>query len=313
MKIKRRVRGWDLWRDGVTFSFISSFLECREQTRLAYCELLNRKDDAYPLMYGSLIHWVLAKLSKKQNPDPAEIALEIAMYDHQYVRDTLTSEVKREQWKTLCALAQALLEGYVEHWAEDWSDKDWTALEQPFATPYKYSDGKETRIRGVRDGVFRSRRGRLWLFETKVKSRINHEQIKETLPWNLQVLLYLWSYPPPGILDGVVYNLVRWPSIRTGDLEKRLRKDIKDRPTYYFHRLHQEIGTSEVKQFEEQILRPVMEEIRMWYEGKLPHYMNPHALVNVYGKSRFYDYLLYGSTHLYKRRDKVFNEIEEIE
>ncbi len=325
-KPKPKPAGWDLWKDGVTYSFIASYLACREQTRLAFCEMLRKKEDAYPLSYGSCIHWCLAEMAKlSKKPNRKKVLEYIQAYRKRFVDGTMTSTTAQQNWERVEAIAEILLPGYVDYWSGDWTGKyrsdptvefvrpvKWIDLEESFKVPYEYPDGKVAWLRGKRDGIFWSESKRIWLFETKVKSQINYDMIREMLPWDFQVLFYMYTSNLP--ICGVVYNLVRWPGFRSQDIaqvQDKVRDDIEARPSYYFTRINTEIGKDEIATFKTTVLDPIMQEIRAWTEGKAPHFMNPMALTNRYGRSRFYEWIVYGNTNLYEQRETVFQEIEE--
>ena len=159
-------------------------------------------------------------------------------------------------------------------------------------------DGKKTFLLAVFDGCFYDKRKRLWLFETKTKSRIDEETLQDMILQDVQIMLSLWIIK--NVLDripsGVLYNVIRRPGqklLKDEPLKSffgRVEKDVSSPKRYdhYFKRWEFAIYWNEVEQWKKDFLDPVMMEIRMWFEGTLPTYVNPYSLVNQYGKCDLY-------------------------
>ena len=58
----KKVVGWNLWDDGVSQSFIGSYLFCRAQTRLPYLELWQSDGTSLPLEFANCGHWLFSKI-----------------------------------------------------------------------------------------------------------------------------------------------------------------------------------------------------------------------------------------------------------
>src|SRR5690242_4235378 len=50
---------WKLYEDGVSSSFLNSFLTCMEQTRLSYIEGWSSRTTPMAFEFGTCCHWVL--------------------------------------------------------------------------------------------------------------------------------------------------------------------------------------------------------------------------------------------------------------
>lgn len=325
LKARRKTRkpDWNLWKDGVTQSFLKSFLACREQTRLSYVEGWTPTFGTTALSFGSCSHWCLLQIYKDR-VKPRE-AIERYMQLH---APSMETEKARKERLQMLDVIELVLHEYTRYWRGDWTGKygsnvDWTVkpktwlgLEKPFLVSYRYPDGKETHLRGVFDGTFDSRAGTHWLFETKNLSRIDEDEIADGLAFDFQLnfyLLALWlrDREPP---KGAVFNVIRRPGQRDKNHEKLLKKihdDIRKRPEHYFKRWSYTPTPDELMEFRNRILDPMMVEVRAWQDGLLPTYLNPNALTNKYGRVGLYNLIVYGDTRLYRRREVPFHEVEE--
>jgi len=324
---------WTLERNGVTQSFLHSFLKCREQTRLAYVEGLTSHKPSKPKEQGSCGHWVLSKLYNR--PGVAR-GTDVEVYLKEYHRLWL-SLVQRPTQAQLTiqeetyAIIGALLRAYLLRYGGDWNGKykqrlstvtplKWQYLETAFKREYVYPDGLAVPLQGVFDGVFTAKTNpeRPWLFETKFKARIDEEGIEDMLPLDLQVMLYLYAlsmiYGKQPM--GVLYNVIRRPALhqKKGEPLKeyadRVFEDAAARPDHYFIRWDMKITKAEIEAWKVGTLDPLMADVRNWAEGG-PHYLNSEALITKYGRCDLYEYIVRGSRSLYYRRASAFNELEE--
>jgi len=198
---------------------------------------------------------------------------------------------------------------------------EWLKLEQQFNVPFLLPDGRTIRLRGKFDGSFRCHRQKLWLFETKTKSRIDEEGLQDCLPLDIQVMLYLlaqqiiYGEQP----EGVLYNVIRRPGQRRRVKEplveffRRVADDVNDpkRTDHYFLRWEMAITRHEIEDWVGRTLVPMLTEVCDWFEGKAPHYMNEEALITKYGRSPLYDAVLKGDFSRCFRRVVAFNELSD--
>ena len=325
-KVKKKIQGWSLWKDGVSQSFIASYLTCREQTRLKYIELWQSKTISLPLEFGNCFHWMLKNIytPKKVSMNPAAIKALMAKYKNFWKKhNPIPSKKQLEKQEIVYGMCTQVLPEYVKRWDGDWKNKytygantvkpkKWLALENRYEIPYTYPDGKKTFLLAVFDGCFYDKRKRLWLFETKTKSRIDEETLQDMILQDVQIMLSLWIIK--NVLDripsGVLYNVIRRPGqklLKDENLKSflgRIKKDVSNPKRYdhYFKRWEFAINWNEVKQWKKDFLDPVMMEIRMWYEGKLTTYINPYSLVNQYGRSDMYNIIVRGDKTNYSQR-----------
>lgn len=220
---------WDLWRDGVTSTFIDSFLTCREQCRLAYVEGLTSRSLPLALEFGTCIHWCLEQIygDKAVANDVADPAMRTriatAIVDDYIVEwgkvNLGPTAAQVEQQELVYGLAEIILPHYLTRWAGDFTgtyDKrwpnatdhpvEWLSLEEHFKIPYVYPDGKQTWLQGRRDGVFLNRQGKMRVFDTKCLSVIDDAVILDTLGINFQGMVYLWVTWQQAIKNAIAIN-----------------------------------------------------------------------------------------------------------
>lgn len=324
---------WDFWRDGVTQSFLSSFGRCREQTRLAYIEGWTQRGVSEALEFGNVFHYALADFyhGKPKVPTDKRIAEILHVYREEWERERkVIASTEEEALHKVFALAEPTLRAYVDRWSGDWGDKyklgcdtvrpkKWLAAESVFRVPYIFPDGRQTFLNGMFDGVFEDARGGIWLLETKTKSRIDEEGISAILPLDRQVNIYLHAlremYGPK--VRGVLYNVVRRPGNRLGKTEtiaafaQRIAEDIKKElgSGHYFIRWEMRLSKKESEVWLRECLDKELADVRAWWEGTRPHYMNPDALFTVYGRADMFAPIVHGDYSGHFKRDKAFNEL----
>jgi hypothetical protein len=188
-------------------------------------------------------------------------------------------------------------------------------LEHEFCIPFTTAAGK-TVLRGKIDGVF-TNPTKIWVFESKFKSRIDEGDLVDTLPFDFQVLFYLTAVRLLNgtIPKGFLYNIVRRIGLNQKEDEtitqfaKRCVDDIRKRPEFYFIRREVSIGKDELDAFQEE-MGGLVEEFILWHQGKLKHYKNTGSCIDKYGRCNYLNLCAgYGFGH-YIKRDKMFMELE---
>ena len=330
---------WQLWRDGITSSFLATFLSCKEQTRLQYVEGWQGSGAPLAMEFGTCIHWILEQLygkrgSRFQTFDPATFT---TAYNGLWRKENPhPASYQIQQQEMVYGMAEAVLLEYLKRWEGDWTGKygkypnqttapvKWMALEQEFNVPLAMDDeGKKIiRIRGRRDGLFLDKKGKTWLFDTKCMARVEDETILDLLPYNLQFMLYMWAtWKELDILPvGIVMNVVRRPQLRQKTTENlkdflsRIALDVQDpkRYDFYFLRFQLEILKSELVAWEHDVFLPLLKDVVDWWSGRSVHYMNPLALTDKYGRCRLYNILVKGDYTSSFKRTKPFNELTDL-
>jgi len=311
---------WDFYRDGVSSSIISGFLACREQSRLQLVEGWRSRVTPFYFAYGTCVHWIFRQAYAQETlPSKALIKRWLNKYFALWEKDVpVSTTAQREQQETVCAYALAQLPYYFRRWAGDFTGhnypvptstvapKGWVALEQRFETSVRLPDGVDVKVFGTQDGILwtdhrtSSVPGKkaYWDFDTKCRSYINEDETVETLPMDLQQMLYLWATKKRGFKpSGVVLNVLRRPGQRRRqeeslkDFAARIEADCADpeKWSHYFYRFQMHVTMKEIDDWERNLLIPILQDIKAWWDGTAPHYMNPNALVSKYGQCEMYN------------------------
>ncbi len=311
-KKKQKIVGWDLYRDGVSQSFIENFLTCKQQTYLKYIRNWTRDVHSPAAEFGICFHWLLKKIYTAKKPLPVKTL--ILQYKKEWLKyKKMVSQKQHDSQEIVYGMCERVLPEYLKRWNGDFGGKyefgsdvvqpkKWVSLETRYEVPYTYSDGRKTLLIVVFDGIFYDKKKGLWLFETKTKSRVDEETLQDMFIDDIQVMLSLlaikryYKVKPKGGL----YNVIRRPGqkmLKEDSLKSfltRIKKDVSNPKRYdhYFMRWEIAIDWSEVMDWKRTFLDPVMRDIRNWVEGEAPHYHNPLTLTGQYGRSDYYDAIL---------------------
>lgn len=317
---------WDFWEEGVSSSLLSSWLTCREQFRLGVVEGWRSYYTPLALAFGTCMHWCLEKAySEKYPPNAGRCRALIASFETLWNREQPNAPTRqREVQQRVYGLAEAVLPSYFQRWAGDFLGEKypvkngtpvpvkWLALEKQFSVPYVFPDGMQTWIRGTRDAVLEDKRKDVWVFDSKCRSIINEEDTIDCLPTDLQQMLYLWAYveETKKYPTGTVMNIVRRPGHRQGSEEDlksffaRVSKEVSNpkKWDHYFIRFAMRVTPKEIDEWKTRVLDPIMADVRGWWEGRSPHYLNPLALVSKYGRCAMFNAITANNfTGLYRR------------
>lgn len=332
---------WKFWEHGVSSSFLNLFMTCREQTRLAFVEGWTSKMNGLPIEFGSCVHWVLEQAYGQFNDfrhyikNPTTVKNWVKEYVENYQTDWLkkiprASNAQVEFSEVFCGLAEAVLPTYFRRWDGDFlqgkytfgnqtpSPAKWESLEELFQVSYTFLDGKNVPIRGRRDGVFLDGKGNRWVFDTKTKSIIRDDEISELLPWDLQQMLYLYVTHRSGPVAGTVMNVVRRPGQRRGNDERlkdflnRVAAEVCATKNFDHYFIRYVMKGPDIKEFERNMLRGVMRDVRAWWEGDVAHYRNPSNLTSKYGKCGLYEIIVNKLYSSHYQRKAAFNELPEV-
>lgn len=295
-----------VWRgpevDGITYSLLSKWLNCRERFRVYVCEgLTSAGGDGFPhrIEYGQMWH-VCEEALAKGNPlvMPWQHALSAYAASIRNVygphhQETIT------HWYVVCKLQ---FQHYIDYWAKhpDVVDRRPLLQEQVFDVPYKLPSGRTVRLRGKWDSVDLIGKGKaagIYLQENKTKGDIRQDLIARQLTFDLQTMIYMvalqiaWDNQEwcNGILGdspilGVRYNIIRRPfSGGRGSIVRhkptksdprgeslasfygRLSKIIEDDPGYWFMRWTVQVHPQDIARFRQRCLDPILEQLCDWW------------------------------------------------
>jgi len=330
MKVRKKTTApppafYDVRRDGITFSVLDTWRECRERSRLGLAGWTER-ETTFPLIFGTVIHEVLARIygevqagTRSHPPGPEEVRVLLAQVEAAWEDENpmVTADAIQHLQLTL-AIAEALLPQYFAYWAADFS-LAWHRLEREFKLPMSVS-GVDTFLRGKIDGIFSDRpKDPPRLFETKTKSRFDPDIIGGILPFELQVNIYLLALQRLyGVAPtGVRYNIIRRPQLRQKVTEPveafvhRIAMDIADRPDWYFCRLDMDVSPQDLSLAQSEITG-LIEDFVKWTAGTVPNYKNSRACENKYGTCPMLAICGRGDTSGFYKRETVFRELGEV-
>lgn len=269
---------WDLYVDGISYSLLCKFRNCRERFRIRTVEGLRPSERRDAMEFGTIFHKALEYAAQKNTT--SQIITKLV----KFYKDTSVDPMLVRQ-------ACILVPHYNKYYASD--KYNYVAQEEVFDVPYKSSvTGKIVRLRGRRDEVFK-RNGALWLQENKTKTTIDEAKIIQTLPFDLQTMLYVYSmthdYKGQKI-GGVLYNVIRRPSQRqkvnesdnqylqrindevAEDVSKALAENTS---SHYFKRYEVELAPSDITNFYNKTLVPLVENVVVWWESIKQNPFNP--------------------------------------
>lgn len=316
---------WDLYKDGITYSLLCKFDECPERFRKRVVEGWSESGLQEGLEFGNAFHLCLEKYP--QAPERVTQQYQQTRYENNSVEPH-----QREEFEKLLAMVEGAVHGHNKFWEQDSQTMSWVSREKTFDVPY-HIDGKVIRLRGKIDGVYRENRdsNRLWIFETKTKSDIDHDGLHRTLNQDLQTMMYCLAveaeYQEP--VSGVLYNVIRRPSIRPRKDETlvqfvaRCKADYLSRPDFYFHRWEISFSRNDVELWRTRSFEPLIRKLIQWWDSikdnpfnpwESPHHwQKPFGMFNALASGRrgsFFDYLTSGSHTGLRQLTTAFPELE---
>ena len=300
---------WNPYRDGVTFSLLSSFTSCRERTRLKYVEGYTPVTEDYSLEFGNLFHLMkqVAYTEGNGNRSPGfrkglKVAKERA---NQYIKQKVErygyTGTELKKMNQLYQTGIATFHEYWNCWREnptliddnnnEYFDGDFKRIDQEreFRVPYTLNrpGSKQVilQIRGKIDGeIGHPVTGRVLIEENKTKARIDDLEIVNYLHKDLQTGIYIIAnMDRTGELpEGVLYDVIR----RSGknprkeenlsDFIDRLRADMRANLDYYFMRfVIEDLKQEDVDRFKRIHLDPLLWQLVDWWESIKDNPLDP--------------------------------------
>ena len=292
---------WDPYGKGITYSFISKWLGCRERARIAYVEGWRPKGFNVSLEFGNMFHEM--KDIKYSNYSKIDSSAKAESFIQRYIDnkikrvDASASEINDLNY--LQALVKITFKEYCKYWGDvswdyegKYTDKDtqWTDMEKVFHEPYSLPSGKIITLTGKRDGDFvhPDLMGGNMIVETKTKARFDEGELTAMLHRDLQTQMYLLSsfLQKKEMPRGVLYNVIRVTSLKprkaesASDFAQRVGTDIRSRPDFYFKRWETRITEDDLYEFRRDTLDPILESIVDWWESIKKNPFDPWKLEN---------------------------------
>lgn len=312
----------DLWKDGVTYTFLAEFLQCRESARLSYVEGWSQKGLIEALEFGSVIHKCL-EAAARGNP----FSYDKVISDHRRTRLPYIPPGSLHIFDKILGMAQIVFPRYYQFWKskggmEHQPDTKFLSSEESFTIEFALPDGRTVPIRGRFDAVLDYKQ-QIWLMEDKTKSVVD-DRITDYLPHDLQTMLYCHAihqkYGRP--VSGILYNVIRRPGLRLGaretipELLVRIQDAVDKDPAHYFMRWMVSLDPNDVVQWSSRVLTPLLNQVCLWWDeisqnpfdpwsipNRIHHYNNPEGLYTKYGRSNYFDMLTKGNDFgLYRRK-----------
>lgn len=315
-------------KDGVTFSLLTKWKNCRERARL-HLQGWSTARVSLSSIFGTVIHAVLERLygdiqMKRLStvPSTKQVAKHLTTIEKEWRQENPKASTETLQdLEIALMLAEVIVPIYFKWWHKDLTQIKWQAIEHQFKLPVPQHG---TFVRGKMDGRFVSTVGskKANLFETKTKSRLGESgesNLTDMLGFELQVNLYLGAIAAadgeaPG---GLLYNIIRRPNLQRKKTEtfamfqRRVALDVSKRPEYYFIRLRMNVDKHELaREGKEQA--EMIADFMAWYHGKVGHYKNSDQCENKYGTCEFLKICGANDYTGFYKRPTVFRELEEV-
>jgi hypothetical protein len=321
--MKKKKNFYNIEKHGITQSLLSMFLDCRQKTKF-YLQGLESKFHRLPLIEGTIGHAILQLAYEdimsgklKAPPNLNQIKKYIEKVEKKWKMENPRPDKKAIEYLEYSFMTmEATLPAYFDYWKKDFKEIKWLGLEETFCRKIKLADGRQTVLRGKKDGEF-NRKG-IWLFETKFKSQIQEANLLDALSFETQVMFYLRELLQKykKVPKGTVYNIIRRNNLRQKvnepmiKFKKRLEQDIENRPEFYFIRYEIAIDKTDLDLFEIE-LQNLIKDFYDWIEEKAGHYKNTYACIGKYGRCDFLSACAHQDRSDLIKRKIVFKELQD--
>jgi hypothetical protein len=223
-----------------------------------------------------------------------------------------------EEQERMKAIGQAVLENYIVWYKKDFVEMRFEEVESKFDVRWE-----GFRLRGKKDGRFRTKDNSVWHIEHKNYGRINEESMVLKLAFDLQNLMYLLAdhVEFDRILKGVLYNVLRRPDVKKAmsihEIYKYLKDLIKKDPQHYFLRFEIPYTKVDLTIFKGELLTKLTQ---LQTECELAH-DSPENTPKIFYKNEFACEMPYKCDFLnacssgqligYCKKSKLFSELED--
>ena len=209
-------------------SSLSTFRDCPRLYKYKYVDMLVSGKTSESLNLGLLGHNAMEIYYKDGWPAALEMLINLDADDQDKV--------------LRIGKVRALLKGYVDYYGP----KDFTKIlevETEFSIPMinPETNRRSTKVQLVgKIDLIASKGAENWLIDHKFKGQVGERDFWSI---NSQMDLYLNAFKDKYNCKGIIWNIIRTPSIRQTKKEKtveefleRLENDIKERPEFYYTR-----------------------------------------------------------------------------
>lgn len=253
--------------DGWTQSEITTMDDCSMIWFWRYGMLLRRKGwFSWASVYGTAFHSTMEEMyaTKGKRWSPAALVIP------QGIVLTKQQLVEKEYWERVLKVQT---ERYADRWKDDFELFNIQKLERDVDITFE-----GIRLRGKIDLTFITLDGRLWLLDHKTTSRLD---LKTVAGWDFrfQFMFYLWlamQEMPDEKFAGYYINAIKKPTIRQKQNESidgyfaRLEQSMAAEPDEYFYRDRLLLTKTSISHFEEFVLRPKLNRIKLLTSSETP-------------------------------------------
>ena len=260
----------DIW----TVSRLKTFQVCPFKEKLRYRDKLAPIVGRSALAFGTAIHKGLETWS-------VEKAMQTLITDYP------KSQEEADEQDIATVTVRALLEGYFNRY-EPFQEHN---PEMQFEMKMKVNcrSSSVMAIAGKMDDLAKVD-SRWWIVEYKTASRLDGSYF-DRLYVDSQITMYMYAAERLGYNPaGVIYRVIRKPSIRKGQKEtleaflERLKKDIEERPDFYFTERKLYRDKSDLAEFEQMLYTEAKLERKLVREG---HCYKHSTACSMYGACEY--------------------------
>jgi len=225
---------WDIGVNGISASLMAKYLHCHYKFLISINKYYN-PGKMRQTFFGNLCHEVLFQAyDRGEIPDSKKLMYWLSNWR----AERRLSGSEGLELLEVVNLAFIVLSEYFKVYESDFRDNKVEAAESQFSVMYR-----GILMRGKKDLVYRDKLKKLWLMETKTRSKINAENMSLRLMIDLQNLFYVTAEELEfkETVEGVLYNVIRKPGLKSGKdnpraFRRRLAADVRSRREHYFLR-----------------------------------------------------------------------------
>lgn len=244
---------YSLEKQGLTQSLISNYLTCRKKFLLKIHGY--KKQESVNVLFGNIIHAVIAEIYKTKNTESDFIDSEIDKYINSLSDNFINENAEIIEQKS--GLAFATLTEYSEHYKKDIQKNKFDRIEEEIKVNFS-----GVNLRCKIDGMYLDKNKKRWQIEHKTMSQINEDNLFDRLSFDFQDLFYLicgemyYSEPCSGVLQDIIRQskskIHKKETLK--DYIKRIKTDIKNRPEYYFIQFEIPFTKRDKENFKKQLI-----------------------------------------------------------
>lgn len=301
---------WDIWRDGVNHDLLAAFMRCRETCRLMFMEGWTSRLLSQAHEFQHALRWTLSKARASGTIPIQELTKRYERLLLKHAPEAPVDELTKLQ--RVVRLVPIVLATCLSRWPHDPAN-EWLTVNPGKPVPWTFSDDRQAKIRARVTAFNDIEEGGWWVEETYCGVRLDGDRFKAETRFNLRTLLalYVWREATGKQPAGVVYNLINGPAPflpQRADQLGYFCDEIMKRPQRHLQRVKVLVPRQTLDGMVQGFLGPLMNDVRVWAEGKENHY--PNVCDDPYGRynkgAPMYQAIVHGDFTDYYRRKTVF-------